>query len=448
MRTTITTRRDLFRALGPAALLLMPVLRARRARAAAPPKFLAVYFPNGPSGDANTVFFPDRGPGGWSWTGKFTEPLEGFSSYATVIRRQALNRGEHNFDQGYHGAGIVTWLTGTDEMNYANGTDHHSSKTHSLDQHIARHTGTTALYTAVGRGKQRVASVSYLGDDKPNTPEQDPERAYARIFQGGLTACDAAALVALKSRARRDQLVLDRIRGDLTAARRSFGLGKDEVDKLAAYEEALSSIEARLRRDQEATSCPSRAAVAPPSFADKSKIPQAIRLHSDVMALALALTDLRAGVIQWFHDSNDQEHSGWLPVTPKGHHKLQHEGPDAQKNCRLIMIWFSQQLAYLLGKMKSLQVGGETLLDQSIVLFGTDNPKGIGTTSAHRFSFDYGQLVFGRGAGRLKAGQDIDLGRRVNHVTILGTIAKAMGVDTKHYEQRKGWQGFVDGMLA
>lgn len=425
-----------------------PLLRARAA-AAESPKLVAVFFPNGPSGNVDEVFYPGKSSAGWSWAGKFTEPLQEFSSRATVVRRLALNRGEHNFNQGYHGAGIVSWLTGTDEMNYANGTDHHSAQIPSLDQHIARQTSTKVFYTAVGRGKIRVASVSYAGNDLPATPEQDPEKAYAQVFGGGLSAgaCDAQSLEASRRTARRDLLVLDRIHKDLASARRVYGLSADERAKLGAYEDLMASVEARLRKTESQTACEKRE-IPSFSFAGKHLVPQAIRLHCDVMALALALTDTRAGVLQLFHDSNDQDHSGWLPVPAKGHHKLQHEGPNAEQNCRLITRWFAEQLAYLLRKMDGLKVGQGTLLDQSIVLWGTDNPKGIGKTAAHAFTFDYGQLVFGGGAGRLRPGRDIDLGRRVNHVNVLGTIARAMGVDTSFYEKRKGWQGFVTDMLA
>ena len=68
----------------------------------------------------------------------------------------------------------------------------------------------------------------------------------------------------------------------------------------------------------------------------------------------------------------------WEGIT-EGHHALSHEGDDnadAQDKLTRINIWYANQFAYLVNKLKSIPEGDGTLLDNTVVLRTNELGKG------------------------------------------------------------------------
>jgi hypothetical protein len=89
---------------------------------------------------------------------------------------------------------------------------------------------------------------------------------------------------------------------------------------------------------------------------------------------------------------------------PEGHHDLSHHGGDPQKHAKIRQInrFHATQLSYLLQKLKSIPEGEGTLLDHSMVLYGS----GLGDGNRHNHD-DLPVLLAGRAGGTLDTGRHI-----------------------------------------
>ena len=54
------------------------------------------------------------------------------------------------------------------------------------------------------------------------------------------------------------------------------------------------------------------------------------------------------------------------------HHFYQHDGGFKPVECQKIYTWYSQQHAYLLQQLDAVDLGGHSLLDESVVFFGSE----------------------------------------------------------------------------
>jgi hypothetical protein len=83
-----------------------------------------------------------------------------------------------------------------------------------------------------------------------------------------------------------------------------------------------------------------------------------------------------------------------------------------------------EQLAYLLGKLDSVKEGDGTMLDNTVVLLGSEITRG--NTHSH---MDAPFLVAGGGSGYFKMGRMIDFAGDVPHNNLLVSLLNAMGVN-------------------
>ena len=89
-------------------------------------------------------------------------------------------------------------------------------------------------------------------------------------------------------------------------------------------------------------------------------------------------------------------------VGRSGFHGYSHHGEKAEKkdSYRRICLWHVEQAAYLLAKMKSLDEDGSSLLDNSMVLFGSSIKDGNRHTER-----DLPLILAGKGQGALRPGR-------------------------------------------
>jgi hypothetical protein len=88
----------------------------------------------------------------------------------------------------------------------------------------------------------------------------------------------------------------------------------------------------------------------------------------------------------------------------EGHHDLSHHGNDKVKKekIRKINLFHTQHLAYLLEKLNKTNEGDGSLLDHSMIAYGSGNSDG----NAHNHN-DLPVLLAGGGCGSLKTGRHI-----------------------------------------
>jgi hypothetical protein len=226
--------------------------------------------------------------------------------------------------------------------------------------------------------------------------EVNPRLVFERLFGGGPTGASAASRT-LRDRYRKS--ILDLVLEDAHRLRGQLGI-RDKL-KLDEYLTSVREIERRISRAEEQ--------VEPPAnFARPAGIPsdygEHIRLMYDLMALAFAADLTRVATFVLADEGSNRSYK-FLDV-PEGHHELSHHGGDPDKHAKIRKInrFHVEQLAYFLGKLKSTQEGDQSLLDNSMIVYGS----GIGDGNRHNHD-NLPVLLAGKAGGSIKTGRHLRL---------------------------------------
>lgn len=445
MSRTTFSRREIFRRVGGAGLLLAPVLAARRVRAAPRRRLVTFFYGNGPTAYIDQMF-PRRVGNAWDWNrgqdDLLTVALQPHAAYMSICRKLHILGG--NRPKGAHGGAQIACFTATNELRHP-GVDDHASSNVSIDHWYAQRTGTEKLYLAVGRSARRVMSSSYHGDDQPSVPEQNITRAYDTLFRNFRpTAGDGDA--ARLSAARKEFYVLNLIQEDLKSAQRIFGLSAEEKRRLETYAGIIDGIERRVRADAER---PASSSKQPPTLTSTADTPGKVKANLDIIVGALAL-GLRQSAAFQLGEAYGNFNFSFFSGAPGDHHAAQHGGSNGERSARRATVWIHQQVAYLLQLMRASDEGdGSNLLDHSVVLVGCDCPHG-GNDTDHNYNMDHPTFLFGKAGGRLRGNVDVNPAAVRDHTDILATAAEALVDDPAHNEfrTRRRFRGLIQEFLA
>lgn len=370
-------RRAVLRGIGAAVALpfldaMMPAFAARRA-APAPVRLGFVYVPNGIIMDRWT---PAAEGAGFEFA-PVMRPLEPFRDRLLVLSGLAQANGRALGDgAGDHGRAGATFLTGV-----------HPRKTEgaslragiSADQVAARELGRWTQLASLEIGLENPAfaggcdsgySCAYTNTicwRDPVTPlpvETNPRAVFERLF-GDPDAADPASRLA---RAREDRSLLDFVGRDLT--RLQSRIGAPDRSKLDQYLEAVRDVERRIQNLEARTarsplSVPRRPDGIPDSFEAHA------RLMIDLQVLAFQADLTRVVTFMIGHEASERVYPS-LEVT-EGHHTLTHHRGDLEKIEKVARInrLHVQMFADLLQRLSSTPDGDGSLLDHSLMLYGS-----------------------------------------------------------------------------
>ena len=195
-----------------------------------------------------------------------------------------------------------------------------------------------------------------------------------------------------------DKSILDFALEDAQQLRGRLGL--NDRRKLDEYLTSVREIEKRIARTDDAK------ADLPPGFARPAGIPQDyaehVRLMFDIMALAFQTDTTRICTFMYANEGTNRPYPS-IGV-PEGHHDLSHHGGDPKKHAKLRKInrFHIEQFAYLLGKLKAIREGEHSVLDNTMIVYGS----GISDGNRHNHD-DLPVLLAGKGGGTLKPGRHI-----------------------------------------
>jgi hypothetical protein len=128
-------------------------------------------------------------------------------------------------------------------------------------------------------------------------------------------------------------------------------------------------------------------------------IPKVGKLMMDMLVMALACDLTSVGTLMWA-DSQGIYSLPWLGLN-QTHDYYQNGGGFRPVECEAIATWYAQQNAYLLAEMAKVDMGGHSLLDESVVFFGAN----IQNPATHmKMSMPF--LLGGHGGG-LRAGRNL-----------------------------------------
>jgi hypothetical protein len=274
-----------------------------------------------------------------------------------------------------------------------------------IAQKIGRHSLLPSLQMAVedpganssncGEGYSCVYTntISWASPTSPLPMELNPQVVFERMFGDGTTAEQRAA------RRRRDQSILDSLGDSLTRLRGS--LGAPDRARLDAYAENVNEIERRLQIAMKAS------AVAPENIVVPVGVPQTfdehIKLQFDLLALAFQADITRVGTLLFARDLTGRTYPASEAPT-SGFHGVSHHGEDPRRIADLSKInqYHVKMVAHLAANLASKQEGDGTLLDHSLILFGSN----MGNSNQH-VHYDVPHVLIGGAGGKLNGGRHL-----------------------------------------
>jgi Protein of unknown function (DUF1552) len=239
---------------------------------------------------------------------------------------------------------------------------------------------------------------------------QNPWDAYKRVF-ANLPASASAPAPAPAPTVKVDlrKSALDYALAEITGLRARLGARDREL--LDSYHESLRDIERRLAGTQMPAPL---ASCAPPTLGSsvdvkaEANYPAIGRLQMDLAVAALQCGLTRVASLQW-GNSNDQCSYSFLGINNLGH-DLAHNNNDCDRDhAKKLKVyrWYSEQAAYLLGKLAAIDEGGVSMLDNTLVLWVSEFSESNGH-NANRLMW----LLMGNAGGQLRSGRVLDCGGR------------------------------------
>jgi hypothetical protein len=240
-------------------------------------------------------------------------------------------------------------------------------------------------------------SISWSSPTTPLPMELNPQLVFERMYGTGGTPEERAA------RREDDRSILDSLLASLTR----FKAGLDPADRLRMdeYAQDVREIERRLQIAAKASaSSPANTAVpvgVPESFDEH------IKLQFDLLALALRADITRVGTILFARDLTIRSYpeSGVTVAFHAGSHHGENEKRKAEY--AILNRYHVATLAYFIEKLAKTQDGDGTLLDHSLVLYGSN----MGNSNQHRHE-DVPHVLIGGANGKLKGDRHIATGFR------------------------------------
>ena len=145
----------------------------------------------------------------------------------------------------------------------------------------------------------------------------------------------------------------------------------------------------------------------------------------DVLALAFQTDSTRIATFAFANEGSTKSYK-FIGV-PEGHHDLSHHGkdPDKQAKIKKINIYHVEQFAYFLEKLRSLREGDGSVLDHSMLVYGS----GISDGDRHNHD-DLPILIAGKGGGAFKTGRHVRYGKNTPLNNLYLTMLERMGTPT------------------
>lgn len=340
-----------------------------------------------------------------------------------------------------HTDGMGACLTGTPLRPTGNGTGYATGI--SVDQVIAEKIGQgtplKSLELSVSKLPVSVwTRLAYAGDNQPIPPEHDAQKVFGRLFSDTGTAGENdAALATLKAQRRS---VLDAVADDYSAL--SGRLGTEDRKRIDQHFTAIREIELRLDAvgSSSGGSCVTPAQPASYDSLDamgNAGYPVMGKLMMDLMVTALACDRTRVITLMWEHAAENQR----FPFIGADveHHEAIHNSQFAA--VEKILTWFTEQQAYLLSKMKEIQEGDGTLLDNTLIFSTSEQSNG--TTHRHdNMPF----LLLGKAGGALQTKRWLRYNGNPGHNNLLCSMLNLMGVEASTFGKADWCTGPLSGL--
>jgi hypothetical protein len=304
----------------------------------------------------------------------------------------------------------------------------------SLDQMVARKIGGETPLPSIELGTEPprqgndnanpIAFANTCSWSSPTTrlnPEISPRVAFDRLFRNQNSPEAQRAALDRKS-------VVDLVLDDANSLRRRAST--HDQHKLDEYLQSVRSVEVQIDR---AINPPQRS-WTPPTRPDQligppdgipARREEHLRLMMDLLVLAFWTDTTRVGTLMMAHGFSRQSFN-FLPGVTSDHHGMSHHKnePGAVREYTTVSHWYIEQFAWLLDKLKRIDEGHGSLLDNTVLLYGSEMKDGNG-----HIREDLPVILAGRGGGKLDVGRRVVLETQTPLANLHLTLAQKFGCE-------------------
>jgi hypothetical protein len=395
-------RRTFLRGLGTTLALpfLESMLPARGGRAYAqsitPTRFVGAFVPHGA---APGYWIPESASAGFKFPFIY-EPLQPFRK-SVVLTSGLWSKSAEN-PPGVTGADhfvAAAYLSGV-KPKKTTGADIEAGTT--IDQLIAQKIGTDTLLpslqlgledpgansTNCGEGYSCVYTntISWQAPTRPLPMEINPQVVFERMFG------DGSSPELRVARRERQASILDSVTGSL----RELMPQVSHVDRvrLEQYMDDVREIERRLAIAAKASS---QVPSVPVPYGVPESFHEHIQIQFDLLSLAFQADITRVATVLYARDLTNRVYpeSGAAISFHGGSHHAEDPGRIAQY--AQVNRYHVQMLAYLVEKLSKIEEGSGSLLDHSLILYGSN----MGNSNQH-LHYDVPHILVGGASGKVK----------------------------------------------
>jgi hypothetical protein len=400
---------------GAGATIALPLLDAMlpagtalaQTAAAASPRLGFVYFPHGALQDEwqpKTV--------GRDFDFPFIlEPLKPLREYVTVVSGLRNKGGESSSP---HGIIEETWLNcvGPRKRDVKTGVGV------TADQIAARHLGKETSLPSLELCAEPGGMISFRTPNQPLPMESNPRKVFFTMFGQGDT--NEERRVILKT----TDSLLDYVRESTASLNRK--LDAADRSRVSDYLDSVREIELRVQRLEEnaqSIDLPGAPLGPPEDFGEL------LGVQFEMLALAWQTNRTKVATMKMVEEASMRTYPN-LGVH-EAFHPTSHWGgfPERVANLRLIQNYHTAVFAKFVQRLKDMREGDGSVLDHSIILFGSN----MANSDAHN-NDPLPQALIGRGGG-FKGNQHLHYKQDTPHANILVTMLDRAGVPTNEIEK-------------
>lgn len=397
---------------------------------ASPVRMACIFFPNG-------AIMPRWKPEGQGTDWKLSEtlsPLQNFKSKLNVISGLAHNHGRANGDgAGDHARCGATYLTAARPRK----TSSNIQLGASVDQTAAAQLGNRTRLPSIElglNGSRNAGScdsgyscayssnISWRNESQPMPKETSPRAAFDRMFGSG-------DLTHRREQNSTRKSIMDVVLADARRLQKKVGL--TDQRKLDEYFNSVREIELQIARTESEDQAAMPDLDIPDGRIDAFR--DHARLMFDIMALGFQNDTTRIATMML--DTAGGSRSYPEIGVKDSHHGISHHRDHKEKVDKLAKIdhYLVEQYAYFLDKLDSIPDGQGTLLDQSMIMYGS----GISDGNRH----DHGDLpvvMAGGAGGQIPTGRYIKTEDEVPMANLFVRMLQIMGTEDTEFGDSTG----------
>ncbi|HAX42443.1 MAG TPA: DUF1552 domain-containing protein [Bryobacteraceae bacterium] len=446
------SRRTLLRGLGVALALphLEAMTPARGGAGKTPLRLGFVYVPNG-------IIMPEWTP---AETGRgfalspVLKPLEAHRERMLVLSGLAQVNGRALGDgAGDHARAAASYLTGfhpkkTEGADIRNGI--------SVDQVAAQAIGGQTRFPSLELGLEGGGmvggcdsgyscaysnSLAWSGPQTPLPPEINPRAVFERLFGDGEPMDEETR----QRQSRQNRSLLDFVREEAGALSRELGQG--DRHKLDEYLTSVREIERRIQIAETQDVGQQREVMQEITLAKPAGVPVTFEAYSELMfdLMVAAWQTQSTRVITMMVGREGSNRTYGTVGVPEAHHGLSHHmrAPEKIEKLARINHFHVTLFERLVAKMAETRDGDGTLLDHSLIVYGS----GLSDGNAHSHH-DLPVLLVGGANGAFKTGRHVEYPKETPMNNLFLSILDTMGVEAESLGDSTGRLEYLSDLTA